>query len=142
MRTLVVAVGTVLALGVAVPEPAQAQPGGCLKYGLGGAIIGHFAGGHRLKGAALGCALGVIRRRHESNAQYNERIRREEFRQRREYEEDAIARRRGRGDDDILVRRQRRDDDEVTARRPRRETEPDETGAILQRRSRGQDTIY
>src|SRR5215213_8419983 len=42
---------------------AQSRPGGCLKYGLGGAIAGHFAGGHRIKGALAGCALGIYQRR-------------------------------------------------------------------------------
>src|SRR3954468_6218918 len=42
---------------------AQSRPGGCLKYGLGGAIAGHFAGGERLRGAIAGCALGMYRRR-------------------------------------------------------------------------------
>jgi hypothetical protein len=131
MRKFVAAAGAVLALGIAAPEPAQAQPGGCLKYGLGGAIIGHFAGGHRLKGAALGCALGVIRRRSESRAQYNERLRREELRQRREYEDDPVA------------RRQRRNQDEDTVvRRPRRDYDPDDTGALRQRRDRERETVY
>lgn len=67
MKKPIVAVLAVMTLGIAAPDHAQAKPGGCLKYGLGGAIAGHFAGGHRLKGAAAGCALGYIqRRRHES----------------------------------------------------------------------------
>jgi hypothetical protein len=46
---------------------AQARPGGCLKYGLGGAVTGHIAGGHRWKGAAISCLLGISqRRRHEA----------------------------------------------------------------------------
>ena len=61
-RTVVVLAAAMLALGVA-SQPAEARPGGCLKYGLGGAIVGHFAGGHRWKGAALGCALGIYERR-------------------------------------------------------------------------------
>lgn len=53
-----------LSLGVFVtPAEAQGRPGGCIKYGLGGAIAGHFAGGHRLKGALAGCALGIYQRR-------------------------------------------------------------------------------
>jgi hypothetical protein len=53
----------VLGVGAMAPEAAEARPGGCLKYGVGGAIAGHFAGGHRWKGAAAGCALGIYQRR-------------------------------------------------------------------------------
>jgi hypothetical protein len=63
VRKVIVALAAVLTLGVAVPEAAQARPGGCLKYGVGGAIAGHSAGGHRWKGAAAGCALGIYQRR-------------------------------------------------------------------------------
>jgi hypothetical protein len=45
---------------------AEAKTGGCLKYGLGGAVAGHFAGGHGMAGAAAGCALGAYRR-HQAN---------------------------------------------------------------------------
>ena len=63
MKKALLAIAAVLTLGPAVPETAQAKPGGCLKYGIGGAIAGHFAGGHRWKGAAAGCALGIYQRR-------------------------------------------------------------------------------
>src|SRR5919107_2802556 len=53
---------------VAGPAEAQSRPGGCLKYGLGGAVAGHFAGGHRIKGALAGCALGVYQRRKYERA--------------------------------------------------------------------------
>jgi hypothetical protein len=81
----------------AAPGIAEAKPGGCLKYGLGGAIAGHFAGGHRWKGAAAGCALGILqRRRHESAQQQPprrmDRDERREFDQRRERNDDRIAR--------------------------------------------------
>jgi hypothetical protein len=69
MNKAIVAILAVVTLGVAAPERAEAKPGGCLKYGLGGAIAGHFAGGHRLKGAAAGCALGYIQRRRHQNAE-------------------------------------------------------------------------
>lgn len=55
-----------LLLGFAVSggsAEAQSRPGGCLKYGLGGAVAGHVAGGHRIKGALAGCALGIYQRR-------------------------------------------------------------------------------
>ena len=43
---------------------AQAKPGGCIKYGVAGAVAGHYAGHHALKGAAAGCVAGMWRR-HE-----------------------------------------------------------------------------
>jgi hypothetical protein len=59
----------VLAIGMSVsPAQAQSKVGGCLKYGLGGAIAGHVAGGHRLKGALAGCAVGVLERRRQEQA--------------------------------------------------------------------------
>jgi len=62
MRRFVFVAAAMLALGAA-PGSAEARPGGCLKYGLGGAVAGHLAGGHRWKGAAIGCALGIYQRR-------------------------------------------------------------------------------
>jgi hypothetical protein len=54
----------IFSLGIAAGSAeAQSRPGGCLKYGLGGAVAGHFAGGHRIKGALAGCALGIYQRR-------------------------------------------------------------------------------
>jgi len=47
MKKVILAIAAVLTLGTAVPEAAVAKPGGCLKYGIGGAIAGHFAGAHR-----------------------------------------------------------------------------------------------
>jgi hypothetical protein len=45
---------------------AAAEPGGCLKYGAGGAVAGHFVGqGHAVLGAAGGCAVGAYKR-HEA----------------------------------------------------------------------------
>ena len=65
MKTIVTAGAAALVLGFsAAPAAAQDRPGGCLQYGLGGAILGHFAGGHRLKGALAGCVVGMARRRH------------------------------------------------------------------------------
>jgi hypothetical protein len=71
MKTLMLAAAATLALAGAA-GPAEARPGGCIKYGLGGAVIGHFAGGHRLAGAAAGCAIGAYRRsRAERRAGYD-----------------------------------------------------------------------
>ncbi len=89
MRIVAVTFAAV-ALYAAVPNAAQAQPGGCLKYGLGGAVIGHFAGGHRWKGAAAGCVAGIVRRRHYEAQQRRERRPDREYR--RERDEDRVAR--------------------------------------------------
>ncbi len=85
MKTAVILGAAFLAVGLAAePAAAQGQPGGCLKYGLGGAVAGHFAGGHRLKGALAGCVLGMARRRqYEREVQErrrNEQIARERSR--------------------------------------------------------------
>lgn len=64
MKKFMLTVTMVLSFGVAaVPAEAQSRPGGCLMYGPGGAVAGHFAGGHRIKGALAGCALGIYQRR-------------------------------------------------------------------------------
>src|SRR3712207_9179630 len=64
MKIVVFATAALLALGASVGSAeAQSRPGGCLKYGLGGAVIGHFAGGHRVKGAVAGCLPGIYQRR-------------------------------------------------------------------------------
>ena len=119
MRKIGAALGAVLALSFAVPETAEAKPGGCLKYGLGGAVAGHFAGGHRWKGAALGCALGIYqRRRHESQAEPRERLRRDDMQPRRGAEDDVVA------------------------RRPRRDLDPADTGTLRAPRARERDTYY
>jgi hypothetical protein len=63
----------VLALGFAAAAPASAEPGGCLKYGAGGAVAGHFVGrGHAVAGAAAGCAAGMYQR-HEARKDMRER---------------------------------------------------------------------
>jgi hypothetical protein len=49
--------------------PAEAgKPGGCLKYGAAGAVAGHYAHHHGVKGFVAGCTVGMIRR-HEYNKQ-------------------------------------------------------------------------
>jgi hypothetical protein len=75
MRKIALVLAAILAL-TAAPSSAEARPGGCLKYGLGGAVAGHVAGGHRWKGAALGCLLGIYQRRqHDARARYQDRSR-------------------------------------------------------------------
>jgi hypothetical protein len=60
-RLLITGAALILMAGSAV-----AEPGGCLKYGAGGAVAGHFIGqGHSVLGAAGGCAVGAYKR-HES----------------------------------------------------------------------------
>jgi hypothetical protein len=69
MKKIALAATIMLSFGVvAGPAEAQSRPGGCLKYGLGGAVASHFAGGHRIKGALAGCALGVYQRRKYERA--------------------------------------------------------------------------
>jgi hypothetical protein len=81
MRKIILVGAAVIGLGAMAPEATEARPGGCLKYGVGGAVAGHFAGGHRWKGAAAGCALGMYQRRRA------ERLARE-----RQLEQDRYAR--------------------------------------------------
>ena len=113
MRNIVFAAAAMLTLGAA-PGPAQAQPGGCLKYGLGGAVAGHFAGGHRLKGALAGCALGVYERRR-----YEARLREERARQERRRSEER----------DRVSRRDRIEEPRSAGRERAREPDADETGS-------------
>ena len=69
-------IGAAMLALAAVPTSAEARPGGCLKYGLGGAVAGHVAGGHRWKGAGVGCLVGIYqRRRHAARARHQERSR-------------------------------------------------------------------
>jgi hypothetical protein len=63
MKSLIAA--TVLG-ALALPlTPAFAETGGCLKYGAGGAVVGHYAGHHAMGGAAIGCGVGAWKR-HEA----------------------------------------------------------------------------
>ena len=60
-----------LAAGLAMSAPAaQAAPGGCLKYGIAGAVAGH-AMHHGVKGFMAGCAAGMYRR-HLYNKQMHD----------------------------------------------------------------------
>ena len=54
-----------LATGLLVAQsPANAEAGGCLKYGAAGAVGGHLAG-HGVMGALAGCGAGMWTR-HEA----------------------------------------------------------------------------
>ena len=63
MRKIILVGAAVIGLGAMAPEATEARPGGCLKYGVGGAVAGHFAGGHRWRGLRQGvrsaCISGV-----------------------------------------------------------------------------------
>lgn len=63
MRVLAYVAAAALTLG-GMTSLAQAEPGGCLKYGAVGAVGGHVAGHHAMLGAAGGCAVGMYKR-HE-----------------------------------------------------------------------------
>ena len=63
MRFLAFVAAAAIGLG-GVTNLAQAEPGGCLKYGAAGAVAGHLAGHHAVLGAAGGCAVGMYKR-HE-----------------------------------------------------------------------------
>ncbi len=61
----VLVVAAALAAGLFVANaPAQAETGGCLKYGAAGAVGGHLAG-HGVAGALAGCGAGMWTR-HEA----------------------------------------------------------------------------
>jgi hypothetical protein len=60
---------------VALAPQAEAKPGGCLKYGVAGAVAGHYAGHHAVKGAVLGCIAGIARRK--AYLQEQERLKKE-----------------------------------------------------------------
>ena len=69
MRTAIVS--CLLCVAIAGASMAEPKPGGCLKYGLAGAVAGHVAGHHAVKGAVFGCIAGMVRR-HEYNKQMRE----------------------------------------------------------------------
>jgi hypothetical protein len=58
-----------LATGLGVGS-AQAEPGGCLKYGAAGAVGGHLMH-HGVLGALGGCATGMWRRHEYRKGQRN-----------------------------------------------------------------------
>ena len=91
MRRVAVVAAAILTITVSTSSvEAQSRPGGCLKYGLGGAVAGHFAGGHRLKGALAGCAIGVLRRRQYEREVRERNQNRNRTAERRRYERDEL----------------------------------------------------
>jgi hypothetical protein len=69
MKNLLVA-GMVTIL--AVPSIAEAEPGGCIKYGAAGAVAGHMAG-HGVMGAVGGCVAGMYARHKAREAAEKQR---------------------------------------------------------------------
>ncbi len=62
------ALGLVAVLAVGTVAPAQAEPGGCLKYGAVGAVGGHVVH-HGVLGAVGGCATGMyVRHKYRKEA--------------------------------------------------------------------------
>ncbi len=66
----------ILATGLAA-APAQAEPGGCLKYGAAGAVGGHLLH-HGVLGALGGCAAGMYRR-HEYRKDQSAALRQQRY---------------------------------------------------------------
>ena len=60
-----------LAIVAGAALPANAEPGGCLKYGAVGAVGGHLAH-HGVLGAAGGCVTGMVVRHHYRKEQRRE----------------------------------------------------------------------
>ncbi len=60
-----------LAIAAGAALPANAEPGGCLKYGAVGAVGGHLAH-HGVLGAAGGCVSGMVVRHHYRKEQRRE----------------------------------------------------------------------
>jgi hypothetical protein len=63
------AVTLMMALALPFGLSASAEEGGCLKYGTGGAIVGHYAGRHTMSGAAIGCGVGAWKRHQAREAE-------------------------------------------------------------------------
>lgn len=67
MKSLIAA--TLLGVLALPLSPAFAETGGCLRYGVGGAVVGHYAGDHTMGGAVIGCAIGAWKRREARRAE-------------------------------------------------------------------------
>lgn len=72
MRLLAYVAAATITIG-GMTSVAQAEPGGCLKYGAVGAVGGHLAHHHAVLGAAGGCAVGMYRR-HEYRKHQREQL--------------------------------------------------------------------
>ncbi len=80
-------VTALLAAGI-VAGPAQAEPGGCVKYGAAGAVGGHLVH-HGFLGAVGGCATGMWRR-HEYR-KHEKELSRQEEQQRYDHQQQGAA---------------------------------------------------
>jgi hypothetical protein len=73
MRTAKFALGLLCAATLLGAPQVEAKPGGCLKYGIAGAVAGHYAGHHAMKGAIAGCIAGMARRKAYNNEMAKQR---------------------------------------------------------------------
>jgi hypothetical protein len=73
MRTTKFALGLLCAATLVGAPQVEAKPGGCLKYGVAGAVAGHYAGHHAMKGAIAGCIAGMARRKAYNNEMEKQR---------------------------------------------------------------------
>ena len=73
MRTAKFALGLLCAATLLGAPQVEAKPGGCLKYGIAGAVAGHYAGHHAMKGAIAGCIAGMARRKAYNNEMEKQR---------------------------------------------------------------------
>jgi hypothetical protein len=73
MRTAKFALGLLCAATLMGAPQVEAKPGGCLKYGVAGAVAGHYAGHHAMKGAIAGCLAGMARRKAYNNEMEKQR---------------------------------------------------------------------
>ncbi len=70
IKSFGLAVACLASVTLVAPPLAEAKPGGCLKYGAAGAVAGHVAGHHGVKGALIGCATGIyIRHKYKKEMQ-------------------------------------------------------------------------
>ncbi len=96
MRTVAsLTAAALLAAGIGAGS-AQAEPGGCLKYGAAGAVGGHLIH-HGVLGALGGCATGMLRR-HEYR-KHEKELSRQEDQKRYDSQQNGVA-----PDDDPFAR--------------------------------------
>lgn len=70
MKRFLTCTSLAVTLLAAAPLSAQAEPGGCLKYGAVGAVGGHVAGRHGVLGAIGGCVTGMyVRHKYRKGIQ-------------------------------------------------------------------------
>lgn len=72
ITTLSFAALAAVVAGPLLTVPAEARPN-CLKGAIVGGLVGHFAGGHGLAGAAGGCAVGHVMKGRSNRRDYERR---------------------------------------------------------------------